>query len=259
LKTFANFYRQTQEPDKILKPLEHFFRDVWSRHYAATHTTVSGSLFKEYASFLKLREGLDEFPIREDSLTIPEFSGQYLNPATWILAHEEESRIATAQIAITHGDLHGDNLFVEEDHSWAIDFERSGRGHILRDFVELEEDIITRLYMLPGNNMYAFYNFVISLTKPLSPMEPILIPHYFEKDMETRKALAVIDGLRSIAFSVTGYQDMREYYWGLLLDAFFSLKLAKPGTPKWTRNLLLSSLLCTRLEQWSDEWPTVKK
>ncbi len=105
----------------------------------------------------------------EESLTLPEFSGQYLNPATWILAHAEESRIHSAQLAITHGDLHGDNMFVEEDHCWAIDFERTGRGHILRDFVELEEDIITRLYMLPGNNMYIFYNFLIPLTKPLSP------------------------------------------------------------------------------------------
>ncbi len=53
---------------------------------------------------------------------------------------------------------------------------------------------------------------------------------------------------------------MREYYWGLLLDSFFSLKLAKQGTQKWTRNLLLSSLLCTRLEHWEEQLePDYKK
>ncbi len=169
------------------------------------------------------------------------------------MAHAEESQIPNAQQAITHGDLHGDNLFVDEEHSWAIDFERSGSGHILRDFVELEQDIITRLYMLPENNTYIFYNFVVALTKPLFPSEPIIIPHYFERDQETRKALAVIEGLRSIAYRLTGYQDMREYYWGLLLDSFFSLKLTKPGTHKWTCSLLLSSLLCTRLEHWEEQ------
>jgi DNA-binding NarL/FixJ family response regulator len=260
LESFASFYRHTQQPDEIIRPLEHLFGEVWRRHYSATRSPLTESLFTEYASFLKLREGLDEFPIRESILTIPEFSGQYLNPATWILAHAEESLIPSAQLAITHGDLHGDNLFVDEDHSWAIDFERSGRGHSLRDFVELEEDIITRLYMLPENNMYLFYNFVIALTRPLFPSEPIMIPHCFEKDLETRKALAVIEGLRSIAYQVTGYQDMREHYWGLLLDAFFSLKLTEPGTPKWTRSLLLSSLLCARLEQWENEdAPIIKK
>jgi DNA-binding NarL/FixJ family response regulator len=252
LELFAAFYRHTQPANEIIRPLEHFFGEVWRRHYSTTHAALTESLFDEYASFLKLREGLDEFPIRENIVTIPEFSGQYLNPATWILAHAEESRIPSARSAITHGDLHGDNLFVDEEHSWAIDFERSGSGHILRDFVELEQDIITRLYMLPENNTYIFYNFVIALTKPLFPTEPIIIPHCFEKDLETRKALAVIDGLRSIASRVTGFQDMREYYWGLLLDAFFSLKLTRPGTPKWTRSLLLSSLLCARLEQWDN-------
>ena len=260
LELFATFYRHTQQPNKVIQPLEHFFGEVWRRHYSAAHAPLTESLFDEYASFLKLREGLDGFPIRENILTIPEFSGQYLNPATWILTNAEESRFPSAQLAITHGDLHGDNLFVDEEHSWAIDFERSGKGHILRDFVELEQDIITRLYMLPENNTYIFYNFVVALTKPLFPSEPIIIPHCFEKDQETRKALAVIEGLRSIAYRVTGYQDMREYYWGLLLDAFFSLKLTKPGTHKWTRSLLLSSLLCTRLEHWEEQLePDYKK
>ena len=44
---------------------------------------------------------------------------------------------------MTHGDLHGDNLLVDKEHAWAIDFEHTGSGHILRDFAELEVDILS--------------------------------------------------------------------------------------------------------------------
>ena len=67
------------------------------------------------------------------------------NPVTWVLKHRVDSSTLSARQAITHGDLHGDNIFVDDIHAWAIDFERSGEGHILRDFTELEVDILTRL------------------------------------------------------------------------------------------------------------------
>jgi hypothetical protein len=157
---------------------------------------------------------------------------------------------------VTHGDLHGDNLFIEKDHAWAIDFERSEVGHVLRDFVELEEDIITRLITLPENDLSLFYQVVLVLTTPIAPTTPIVAPPYFEKDEEILKALNVIHGLRSIAHRMTHFDDMHEYYWGLLLDACFSLMLAEPRSPKWYRGMLLSSLLCTRLKEWGRAWPT---
>ncbi len=48
--------------------------------------------------------------------------------------------------AVTHGDLHGDNLLIDSrKNAWVIDFERSGEGHVLQDFIELESDILNRL------------------------------------------------------------------------------------------------------------------
>jgi len=255
IETFATFYRQTRDPEEIIRPLKHFFEEVWRRHYSGTHPPLSGSLFTSYDSFLKLRERLHAFPVQEKTLPIPGFPGKYPNPAAWIPTHEADSYFASAVQAITHGDLHGDNLFVEKDHAWSIDFERSGMGHILRDFVELEEDIITRLIALPENDLRLFYHLAVILTKPISPTEPIGVPRHLEKNEEIRKAVEVINGLRFIAHKVTCFEDMHEYYWGLLLDAFFSLKLAEPNTPKWLRGLLLSSLLCSRLKEWGRAWP----
>jgi CheY-like chemotaxis protein len=256
VETFATFYRQTSNSREIIKPLEHFFEEVWARLYSGTHPRLARNLFSAYDSALKLRERMVTFPIQEKTLSIPGFPGKYPNPAVWIAAHEADSYFASARESVTHGDLHGDNLFIEKDHAWAIDFERTGHGHILRDFVELEEDIITRLTALPEDNLYLFYQLAVALTKPISPTEPVGIPKSLEKDGEIRKTVEVINGLRSIAHRVTRFEDMHEYYWGLLLDAFFSLKLADPNSPKWLRGLLLSSLLCTRLREWGRMWPT---
>jgi CheY-like chemotaxis protein len=255
IEAFTNFYQQAETSAEILKPLKHFFGEVWSKYYANSRLPLSESVFKSYNSTLKLSERLENFPIRTKTHTFHELPGDFPNPAVWIPAHEADSFFPSAIQAITHGDLHGDNLFVEKDHAWAIDFERSGPGHILRDFVELEEDIITRLIALPESDLPMFYCLTVTLTKPMSFTEPIMIPKCFEKDKEIKKALEVIQGLRSIAHEVTHCEDMHEYYWGLLLDAFFSLKLAEPDSPKWRQGLLLSSLLCARLKNWGRVWP----
>jgi CheY-like chemotaxis protein len=255
IETFTNFYQQAETPAEILKPMKHFFEEVWSKHYANSRLPLSENIFKSYNSTLKLSEQLDKFSIQTKTHTFRELPGDFPNPAVWIPTHEDDSFFPSAIQAITHGDLHGDNLFVEKDHAWAIDFERSGPGHILRDFVELEEDIVARLIALPEGNLPLFYCLTVTLTKPISFTEPIMIPKCFEKDKEIKKALEVIHGLRSIAHEVTHCEDMHEYYWGLLLDAFFSLKLAEPYSPKWRQGLLLSSLLCARLKNWGRIWP----
>jgi thiamine kinase-like enzyme len=52
-------------------------------------------------------------------------------------------RVAETSIAITHGDLHAGNLLIDDSNNiWVIDFERTGEGHVLQDFIELESDLI---------------------------------------------------------------------------------------------------------------------
>jgi CheY-like chemotaxis protein len=255
METFSAFYQGTNGSKEIIKPLEHFFGEVWSRHYKDSRKPLAESLYRAYDPFLKLRQRMKDFPIQEKTITFHEFPGNFLNPVVWILAHEADSYFPHANQAVVHGDLHGDNFFVDPDHAWAIDFERSGSSHILRDFVELEQNIITRLMTLPESDLRLFYKVAMSLTEPVSPTEPIQIPKYLEKVDEAKKALEVISELRFIAHRVTRYEDMHEYYWGLLLDTSFSLMLEKMHSPRWWRSLLFASILCTRLKEWGRRWP----
>ncbi|MEO1369269.1 MAG: phosphotransferase, partial [Acidobacteriota bacterium] len=50
----------------------------------------------------------------------------------------------------SHGDLNGDNVVVDDGGAtWLIDFQRTGPGHILRDFAQLDAALRLRL-LLPG-------------------------------------------------------------------------------------------------------------
>jgi CheY-like chemotaxis protein len=255
LKTFTAFYRDVENAKAVMRPLEHFFEEVWWRRYKDAHPLQAESLFEAYDPSQKLCQRLEAFPIQGKTITFPGIPGEFINPVVWIPRHKADSHFHHAKQATIHGDLHGDNIFVDEDHAWAIDFERSGTGHILRDFVELEQNIVTRLIEIPKNDLSLFYRIAMALTRPVLPGEPVIVPAYFEKDKEVKKGLEVIQGLRAIAQTVAGYEDMHEYYWGLLLDTSFSLVLSEAESSRWWRSRLFASILCTRLKEWGKRWP----
>lgn len=264
LSSFATFYRQHQDPQFILPPLRHFFEKVWGDLYREVagerHLEgpgVARPLFQSYDKMLRLEERLLSLPGREEEMTFPGVDRPLPNPVSWVLRHKDDSAIPCTRHAVTHGDLHGDNLFVDEDHAWAIDFERAGPGHILRDFVELEVDIVTRLVSLPGarDSLLPFCELVTILAAPLEPSAPFRPTPRLLADPETRKALGVTAELRRLAHDVTRYTDAREYVWGLLLDALFVSTLVSEGSPQRERALLLASVLCARLQSWGNQWP----
>jgi len=252
LRLFSKWYAEMDDVDALLKPICHLFTEVWSRHYARK-TVLNTSLFESYDQFFHLRQRIREMPKFE--LTVPGVRTKVPDPFHWAIRHEKESKIRMAQQAVTHGDLHGDNFFVDPAHAWVIDFERSGPGHILRDFVELEEDIIVRLAAISDDPPELFTRFIMNLLAPKSPLEEYSGAMDAELSPETQKALRVICGIRQLAFQVSAFQDMREYYWGLLLDSLFGALLVKPNFPRYKRILTLAALLCERLQSWDKPWP----
>ncbi|GAB4531461.1 MAG: hypothetical protein Kow0063_10720 [Anaerolineae bacterium] len=248
LPSFTVFYRREKDPELILKPLRHFFQEVWGRHYHQPLSRAPASLFQVYDQALRLRTRLQSFGCRQESLTFPGLATPLPNPVSWTLRNIKDSLFPEAWCAITHGDLHGDNLFVDGEHAWAIDFERTGPGHILRDFVELEVDILTRLVSLPRHDLSQLYALARALAEDADPtrlgqtIAPLLA------GPETGRALRVISGLRDLAFQVTGCQNFREYLWGLLLDTLFVAALVSEDSPQRERALLLGAVLCERLQ-----------
>lgn len=253
IPSLATFYRSEPDPAVILKPLRHFFEEVWRPHYTDSRRQLNESLFDAYDRSLNLGKRLRELR-DEGPATLQGAPPDLPDPVKWVLHHEPDSGMFTSFEAVTHGDLHGDNLFVEGEHAWAIDFERSGPGPILRDFVELEQDIVTRLMPPDDNDLDEFFQFALALTTPRTAKES-LRPESLRPPTEIRKAAVVVAGLREMASNVTGFKDMREYYWGLLLDSLMGSSLAHKDSLQRDRSQLLAAVISKRLEDWNEQWP----
>jgi DNA-binding NarL/FixJ family response regulator len=219
LPSFSAFYRREKDPEMILRPLKHFFKEVWRRHYEERKRPENQSLFQIYDRSFRLKERLESFTNQEEKRAFPGLPGAHTNPVPWVLRHSDSSFIPEARVAITHGDVHGDNLFVDGEHAWAIDFERTGPGHVLRDFVELEVDILTRLATTNSQDLSGFYELAVALAAPTDPSTACQPTASLSTKAEARKALYVISGIRCMAKEASRCRDSREYYWGLLLES----------------------------------------
>lgn len=272
-RNFREFYLNANERSDILRPLRHFFSEAWRSLYDK-RDKLEISLFEAYDKaltfdkVLNLTQRLERFPEQGKLLNFPELSVSMINPISWVLRHKMNSFFPPdypVNQAITHGDLHGDNLIVDDSHAWAIDFERSGWGHILRDFVELEMDIVSRL--VPSDvSLLELLGLSIALADPKKSGDRYRLVDKCVTGEQSKKAYDVILGLREIAQQQTGFTDYREYYWGLLLDAVFVATLTPDDTQRSNtphsediqrkRALIYGAVLCSRLENWNKKWPT---
>jgi hypothetical protein len=249
LPTFAMFFDKAAEPEVCIKPLEHFFTEVWGPYYPR-RTLLRETLFAHYDTFLALTKKLDALlaqPIGWPPAALPNL----LDPVHWLSQHQQESFVPGVHQSITHGDLHADNLFVDRmGNAWAIDFERTGWGHNLRDFAELEIDLISRLTPLPAEEpLAAFYRLAAELVNTTSLNHSFALADKLDND-SFGKSLRSIQALRQIAYRVTGVEDVREYWWALLFDAILVAAIAPTQQEK---ALIYASVLSERLSRFSQE------
>jgi CheY-like chemotaxis protein len=271
--TFTTYYANNP-PEHIQQTLERLFGRTWSRLYG-DRRPQKRSLFAEYSHVWgeKWQSRLGDFPDQELLLDSPELPQHLPKPVAWLIKRVglgqsdgvDASYFPDAYQAITHGDLQGDNVFVGEfREAWVIDYERTGWGPILQDFVELEVDILTRLAKFPAQQLPEFYKLITAVISPKTLGAPLPTTTMHP---EALKALKVIRCLRRLAAEQTSTQDARQYLWGLLLNAVFRVTLLlkqedadgprEESQPQQERAaaLLLGSLICQRLDYWDSTWP----
>lgn len=251
---FRDFYAAQPTPELILRPLAHFFGEVWQRKFQACEP-LAGSLYLLYDELWAhaLTHAEPHWQTLAAECSFCGVNGLFPEPRRWLGQNKVLSQLPNLQQCVIHGDLHAENLFADNDgHAWVIDFERTGKGHCLTDFIELEQDILTRVARFEPQELPVFYELVRALIKPTGPQEPLEMPKELETHLEACKAFHVIRGLRQIAAQQCDQQDYQAYYWGVFLDAIFmTTKLDANRTDgRWERTLLLASLLCQRLEAW---------
>lgn len=246
--------------------LERFLGAVWADLYKKAEPLENQSLFGLYCNVWGTEwvERADKLNHFDPQMAMGKDRWQALNaphPIHWFFekvagnSATDISRLSRTYTAITHGDLHGDNLLVDEQYNaWVIDFERSGVGHILQDFIELESDIINRLHCGP-ENISNFSMLCLSIARPKTlGAQPANLPDL--PDPEMRKALQVISAIRRLAAKHTPISDAREYLLGLFFNTVFRATLiAEDHIACQRRALMLASILAHRLDHWNEPWP----
>jgi hypothetical protein len=262
--TFSRYYEDHPFED-IRECLTTFFTASWGRHYKNCKPLNNVSLFKLYKDvwgdwYTKSVKGFSTTGLWQEE-GINQLPG-LPNPIEWFknwIAENpgrDASVVENTQVAVTHGDLHGDNLLIDSrKNTWVIDFERTGEGHVLQDFVELEADIINRLqaHAVKTGTFYRMCLLVAGQTE---------IKELDKKEMKSpdpaiRKALQTISILRTLALKCTGISDARQYLLGLLFNMIFRATINNEETyrDRQRQALLLAAIFCHRLEHWNEPWP----
>jgi CheY-like chemotaxis protein len=262
---FSKYYIDASMAD-IEYSLTRFFRETCSSLYAGAKKHENISLFKEYCKVWgeEWYERVCKFrapnPHKVMKNELPD-SFNPINPIVWLKENfrvegaEDKSIIASTALAVTHGDLHGDNILIDEHrNAWVIDFERSGEGHILQDFVELESDIINRL-ISSSENLPSFYQLCVQVAQSVELKELEDINEIDHPDV--KKATQTISLLRKLAREISGIEDARQYLFGLLFNTLFRATIFDESAHKLSqyRALMLASIICHRLDHWNEPWP----
>ena len=249
LISFREHYDRQSDVEKIIKPLRHFYQVTWGKLYEQG-TLAREKLDEYYKGVTKLSRGQRMLNLEDERIMIPGIQIPILNPVHWLDRHIYLASGVPYHTAVTHGDLHGDNLLVDGEHAWVIDFERTGPGHILRDFIEMEVDLFTRL----GPGMSGD-----EINADLQVAGQLLVGRFnFETDRDIYrrhpsifKAMEVIREHRKICAEVTGPTNFREYLWGLLFNLVNLVTHIDQNTPRWNSAMLLGGNICERLERWN--------
>lgn len=275
-KLFRAWYAHASS-EEVTRALEDLFTETLHPLYKERNGVDSRSVFQYYIAEMFTpdfeRRIQDHCAHRPNVFDSAPFLGRSLmlrDPVWWARENRGRSSFRSRWEALTHGDLHSGNIFVDEHcETYVLDYERSGPGYILRDFVELEADIRLRLTPIAPEQLRLLYALDLALLTPSKGSEGLRPPNWDkipglnpDATRELQKAFEAICALRRLARELTGeLGEMNQYYWALLMETLISVLRkysdveAEARAAARDRALLSAALIAERLAAWPGEWP----
>lgn len=262
LGEFDRFYVQ-RDSNAIAACIESVFRGTCRAWYDAKGEQSFVDLPTRYFDSLNLSlnrlahaaaDLLPEFDPAANTLTFPG-GGLILNPIHWLAQHQTALTVKVFECT-THGDLTGRNMMVDPEAPleaiacWLIDFYRTGRSPLLRDFAILETDITYRL--LATDSLSDFRALQRDLQEAgFQPFTPP--PKAHETPLEkAANALKVLRGLGMDMNKGAAINDNdRKAYWiALLMTHLNVIRLPDPPfkPEQKCQALVAASLICNQLD-----------
>jgi len=178
--SFQKFYQNNGAIDKTKQYLNDTFIEKLGRLYHASyddkHNLLEYYCFEsKWANSVKHKiESLIGFCPDEKELSLPG------DQSTENLYHFYKRKLDTIRpivadfpFSFIHGDLNGANIVIDErENVWIIDFFHTHRGHVLKDFVKLENDLLyiyTPIDTLEElQQAYRFTDFILNQSDPFN-------------------------------------------------------------------------------------------
>lgn len=258
LVDFGEFYRQA-ELFQIEKALDQLFLNTCGAWYANHDFPQPLNLTADYQGLFRYTQKELELILsrklksvrRNRRLTFDSLNNgrTFTNP---LLAIDSIALTRPTYISTTHGDCNPHNLLVDSTgHVWLIDFQDTGKGHILRDVATL--DSVVRFQLLTAQEA--------TLEERLLMEESLCSIDRFSqvKDLAKRisttnqalaKAFGTVVHLRGLASRLVERNpndDVSEYYIALLYCALNTLRFSSLQQLQREHALLSASLLVDRL------------
>lgn len=205
--TFQSSYIKGTDQEAISTYLSDVYETQLGRFYRAA-VNDKQDLFEYYcfdSSWAdsiknKIEILIDECPI-EGELTLP--GDQPCPNLFYFYKHNLDKLprlVGDFPFSFVHGDLNGANIIIDErDNVWLIDFFHTHRGHVLKDFVKLENDL---LYIYTSINTedelklaYQFTDFILSFKSPFDfgkTLPSVFSGTQFEKCFKTLTTIRAI-------------------------------------------------------------------
>jgi CheY-like chemotaxis protein len=254
LEDFGSFYRHADVP-QIQSVLDDLFLNTCSTWYANTGHLKPYDLTVEYQGTLeftleKLEHALGElqkFVQGRQRLTFKSLNSDrvFTNP---LLGMTGQTFVFPTYTCTTHGDFNQHNLLVDAtEHTWLIDFQSTGSGHILRDVAQLDSEI--RFFLLAPEE--ATLDERLQMEEALCSAERFsqvrqLANRFSTENAALAKAYATVVHLRSLARKLVVQNpsdDISEYYIALFYNAINTIRFYSLSARQREHALLCGSLL----------------
>jgi protein-tyrosine phosphatase/nicotinamidase-related amidase len=204
--TFKKKYAEGIPQKRIERYLKIVFDDQLGRFYQAA-TLERTNLLEHYrfepkfaSSVRSSVEAVLGKPATENSLKLP--GGQeYPNPCIFYeqdLADILPLANGSSYFSYVHGDLNGANIVIDaQDNIWLIDFYHTGPGHVLKDLIKFENDL---LYIFTSINNDQEFEQALRLTDILLKVHDLQLPlpHSAETNLTFPSILRAYETIRCL-------------------------------------------------------------
>jgi CheY-like chemotaxis protein len=260
LGEFDDFYERASG-DEIVDCLRRLFQNscrYWYEERDSKFENLPQLYFKAFnldtdKLIKRAKEIIPEFNPQGHTFCFEEIPDCYIpNPIRWLIEHKDDWKLRVF-ISTTHGDLTGRNIMVEytggvSAHCWLIDFYRTYKSHILRDFVILETDIRYRLN--PTNNLQEFLqveNILLDLIQNRD-VDIAALPDRLKKSVAVIKALREMGRIFSRGTEYTE-ENRQEYLVALLMATLNVVRLSHIKREQKCQALLSATLISIELDR----------